>query len=298
MSKFESIIVPLGGSPFAEQALPLARTIAATGRARLVLMRAHESAGLPLARAFAADSHSDAEAIRRESDYLAAVAAQSPHPGSADVETLVIRGRPPEAICQVAESHRGALIVMASHGRTGATRVRLGSVMDEVLHRAKTPVLAFRAAEDRAAAPPERIQKMLIPLDGSTTAEAILPHAVALAEACGAAIELLRVVIPDETVLAAAETAGDGGIAVARRDLHRVAARLRAEAPAVLVHTTVCLADTAAPIIAAAARLWNCDMVAMTTRASGLTRLVVGSTGDEIIRTGPPLLLLVRPDVR
>ncbi|MDQ7842307.1 MAG: universal stress protein [Armatimonadota bacterium] len=47
----------------------------------------------------------------------------------------------PEAILDRAGQERAALIVMATHGRTGLRRALEGSVAEEVLRHARTPVL-------------------------------------------------------------------------------------------------------------------------------------------------------------
>ena len=60
-------------------------------------------------------------------------------------ETLHIPDkRPAEAILETAEAHEGSLIVMASHGRRGITRLLLGSQTAEVLAHSPFPVLVVR----------------------------------------------------------------------------------------------------------------------------------------------------------
>ena len=56
------------------------------------------------------------------------------------------------------------------------------------------------------------------------------------------------------------------------------------------------LASSPASTIATHVRAHAFDLVAMTTTASGLARLV-GSVADKVIRHGPPMVLLVRPEV-
>jgi nucleotide-binding universal stress UspA family protein len=288
---FESIIVPLDGSALAEQALPVAETIA-RGGGHMVLVRAHDAPVM----AFANGEAWGDETRWRESNYLASVAATQATPGGAAAETLVVNGPPAEAIRTTAEGRPRALIVMTSHGRTGARRVWLGSVADAVLGRTNgPPVFLVRAAADGAAGP-STIRKILVPLDGSVASEAILPHAAALARMCGAGIELVRVVVPDDIAEPVVTSHGlDGDVPAARDELRRIATRVGAELAPLVVRSTIAIAEQPAKIIVAAARAWGCDVVAMTTRASGLTRLVVGSVADHVIRFGPRLLLLVRP---
>ena len=59
-------------------------------------------------------------------------------------------GRPAEIIHQAAEDLGADLIVMATHGRTGVTRLVLGSVAEHVVRGARPPVLTIRPQEGSA----------------------------------------------------------------------------------------------------------------------------------------------------
>lgn len=83
---------------------------------------------------------------RRESadslfEELAAVATDA---GVADVERALEVGRPTKAIVEYAEDHDIDQIVMGSHGRSGMSRILLGSVAETVVRRAAVPVTVVR----------------------------------------------------------------------------------------------------------------------------------------------------------
>ncbi len=59
-----------------------------------------------------------------------------------EVETVV--GKPAREIVAYAEAHDISHIVMGSHGRSGASRVLLGSVAQRVVRRAPVPVTVVR----------------------------------------------------------------------------------------------------------------------------------------------------------
>jgi len=61
-------------------------------------------------------------------------------------EHRLIAGAPAAAIVELAEQENVDLIVMATHGRTGLTRVLMGSVAEEVVRKAKCPVLTVKPA--------------------------------------------------------------------------------------------------------------------------------------------------------
>jgi nucleotide-binding universal stress UspA family protein len=53
-------------------------------------------------------------------------------------------GKPPRGIVEYAEEHDVDHIVMGSHGRTGVSRVLLGSVAEKVARRSPAPVTVVR----------------------------------------------------------------------------------------------------------------------------------------------------------
>jgi universal stress protein A len=65
-------------------------------------------------------------------------------PGVPCEHKLVI-GSPAHAIVEVAKEENAAMIVMATHGRTGLTRLLMGSVAEEVVRKANCPVLTVKS---------------------------------------------------------------------------------------------------------------------------------------------------------
>jgi nucleotide-binding universal stress UspA family protein len=64
--------------------------------------------------------------------------------GSDRVQTLVTQGAPAAEILKIAAEKQASLIVIATHGRTGLSRLTLGSVADRVIREAPCPVLVVR----------------------------------------------------------------------------------------------------------------------------------------------------------
>ncbi|WP_331232884.1 universal stress protein [Natronorarus salvus] len=62
----------------------------------------------------------------------------------ATFETAVATGRPHRAIVDYATDHDVDHVVVGSHGRTGASRVLLGSVAERVVRRSPAPVTVVR----------------------------------------------------------------------------------------------------------------------------------------------------------
>ncbi len=142
-------------------------------------------------------------------------------------------------------------------------------------------------------------KKILVPLDGSTFAEAVLPHVCALAKCTGAEVALLRVAIRwmyDYAMPAPLPTSP----MLAESDqepadyLDHVAADLRAAG--FQVTTEICAGPVAETILEYAEGI-GADLIAMSTHGrSGLARWFIGSVADKIVRGARLPVLLVRPD--
>src|SRR6266545_2267825 len=137
------------------------------------------------------------------------------------------------------------------------------------------------------------IRKILVPLDGSPAAEAVLPLVTRLAQAEKAEVELITVLTPVAIWDAAAsmikwdaeEAAAGEYIAGKARDL---------EAHGIRTHSTVAFGQAAYAVFDAAKNK-KADFIAMTTHGrSGVKRFVLGSVADKLLHTAAPLLV-VRP---
>jgi nucleotide-binding universal stress UspA family protein len=62
------------------------------------------------------------------------------------VTGLLVEGTPAERIIRAAKAKRADLLVLGTHGRTGLTKVFLGSVAARVVATAPCPVLTVRGA--------------------------------------------------------------------------------------------------------------------------------------------------------
>jgi nucleotide-binding universal stress UspA family protein len=283
----QKILVPLDGSVFAEQALPLAVRIASRAGAALLLVRVHVlyvfkdsfSAWVP-----GFDARADATWKAQEQAYLDGVAQRLTRANQVCVHTAVVHGLLPEGILAEAQARQADLIVMASHGHGRLHRFCFGSsVANEVARRAPVPVLLVPS--HTAPATPTRESSsshMLIPLDGSTVAEDVLRPALDLGRHLHLRCTLLNVVRP----------ASKPSHAAAEEYLERVAQRLRA--PSLAVATSVVSGRVSAAILEQARRQ-DVDLIALATHANGgLKRLLWGSVVDQIHRRSPLPVLIHR----
>ena len=145
---FRRILVPLDGSPEAEEVLPLALALAAPDGAQLVLLRV----AAPRRRLAPSPplGSPNAALLAREVDgaraYLSRVARGLGRPGlAADIEVKV-DDHVSASVLRAADELRADLVAMTTHGRGGARRLALGSVADKIVRAASCPVLLHRPA--------------------------------------------------------------------------------------------------------------------------------------------------------
>lgn len=195
MAIFQTIIVPLDGSRLAETAIPMAVTLSQVTGAEMVLLRVLEEMR-PIYDAECREviwvdpANPRLELLAPEIlEPIVSRLAQQGLPAQA-----VIRlGDPRTEIIDEAERHPAPVIVMASHGRGGLSRLLLGSVATRVLQAAPCPVLIVRARATGQEPEMVTLKSIAVPLDGSALAEQSLDIATPLARAADATLRLVRV---------------------------------------------------------------------------------------------------------
>ncbi len=291
---YDTILVPLDGSDLAENALRYARKIAAANDSRLVLMRASKTteAVVDLLGQLTSPVITAEQLKGSAEQYLDFVAMTQAH---SNTVTYVHAGNPASVILDCEQAECADLIVMSTHGRSGVGRWALGSVAEKVLQKAQVPVLLVR---DRRP-----IKRILVPLDGSPHAEAVLRHAVQLAEVFEAELTLLRVAKRDVAPVSARQVAtllNDAIKAIPpaviepdqdERYLEITAQnRIPEEIPVTFLERTGDAAETILQIAK------EHDLIAMSTHGySGLERYMFGSVMEKVLRATDRPMLVVRP---
>jgi nucleotide-binding universal stress UspA family protein len=295
---FKRVLIPLDGSEFAERVLThLAHFISPT-RTQLVLVGVLETArfSLPI---YDLTSPPTLNSVRDEYDtYLQGVRKRLQHDGYY-VFATVTEGDAAEEIIETADSTGCDLIAMATHGRSGVARLALGSVAERVIHGASLPVLLVRG---RVQAIQERVQRILVPLDGSELAEQALPHAQKLAQETGAAVSLLQVISPTDIQYPFAnayEPYGDRFEQPPSRLIESVNAYLDSVGkrlqPLGIHYYCHSVYGNVASTICLIAEGEEVDLIVMGTHGrSGLGRWVYGSVTGQVIHGAPCPILVVR----
>ena len=141
--KADKIVVPTDFSHCGDAALRLAASLARDTGAKLLIVHVEEP---PLAYGGGEMYYGVPEPATEDLQRM--LERVVPPDANVTYEHRLISGEPASAIVQLAEDEKADLIVMATHGRTGLTRLLMGSVAEAVVRRAPCPVLTYKVGLD------------------------------------------------------------------------------------------------------------------------------------------------------
>jgi universal stress protein A len=145
---FHRIVVPTDFSACSEEAWALARRIAGAVGSEIVLAHvfveppSYGEPSLPVNSAWQV-IESARKWVEEELEKWAGAARAK----GISVRTFVRTGSPYQEIVNLATDERADLVAMGTHGRSGVSRLLLGSVADRVIRLAPCPVLTVRKPE-------------------------------------------------------------------------------------------------------------------------------------------------------
>lgn len=167
---FRNLLVPLDGSPAAEQALIVAQRLSRASGARITLLSIAQSG----------EGRDGAVSDRATvGEYLTEVGEQLQSSGH-DIALEVREGEPSAIIGEVARSGGIDAVVMTTQGRTRWARWLTSSVTSEVIYLTTPPLIVVRPSE-RWSSTRTRFSRLLVALDGSEIAEQVVPYVYELA---------------------------------------------------------------------------------------------------------------------
>ena len=210
---------------------------------------------------------------------LAAAVAGATTRASAKVEQVRSAA---EAVVEMALGRRADLTVMATHGRRGLRHMLLGSLTEEVIQHARSPVLCLRELA------PVAYRRILVPTDLSLASRLAFPMAAFLARSFGAEVIGLHAAPP-------ARVATLSGIPERRVPVPSEAALwefFRSDFAGIPVTAHV-YTDVAWDCIVRTAKVEGADLIVMATRGhDSVSDRIVGSTTERTLRHAPcPVLV-------
>jgi len=265
---YDRVIVPLDGSALAERALGPAVEVAERSGALLVATMVVGDAELDEHRAYV-DELLSRHDVRSAPPYI-------------------IAGHDAAACIANAGEAEASLVVMTSHGSSGIRRVVLGSVAEGVIRMLRKPVLLVGPHHE--AGRPIAGGRVLVPLDGSRRAEAVLDTVAAWCDFMGMQAWPVTAVDPAE---APAVVGGDVPDDAYLRRVARSLSDRGVETGWEVLHDR----DPASDLAAFAGGL-PASLVAMTTHGhTGLARVALGSVATHLVHDATCPVLVVRPDL-
>jgi nucleotide-binding universal stress UspA family protein len=291
---FKKMLVPLDGSPVAEKVLPFARQFA--DRLHIEVTFLHVCEDTQSSSMFMCQSYID---------HVAEIA------GTGDkAESAVIKGDPAKAIANYADENFIDLILLGARGQSGFGRWTAGSTAHKIIANAKMPVLLVPAVVSTEVTINLWPRNILLPLDGSPVAEAVIPYVKMITRQGRGelAVKLLKICEPPDLL-------GDYPEAIMPLtwDEHvkkATAATMQActlylnnvkesfNPGTAELHSEVLLGDrdnVASQIVEFAAKE-HCDLIAMSTHGhSSISEWPFGHVTDRLVRTVSVPLLLIKP---
>lgn len=301
---YKVIMVPTDGSGFDREAIRVALRLAERCGARIQMVRVLGT-GSFFATGMAADGVVVAADVMlterdRALSELYALAAECRAISEVDIKVDLHTGPVGDVLEGYARRHEVDLIVISTHGRSGISRLSLGSVTDSLIRHTTIPVLVVKPPTSYLNPQVSKpFRRIVVPLDGSTLAEQILPRVTALATIEEAEITLLNVLIPhsysQKEIVDPSLPWWDKDIAIARQYLFGVAARLRRDGLAVT--TDIVVGESIAGAIGDYAGRERADLIAIATHGrGGLTRMVRGSVATAVMHSAKVSMLVLKPD--
>lgn len=290
MLKIQRILYPTDFSPTAREALSHALFLAEQFEAELHMLHAvilHEGDPADPDRKFPEPSDILNHLFQIADSEMAKLIEKNRSKTFAIREAKVKGYSAGEVILDYSGENDIDLIVMGTHGRRGPARVFLGSVAEEVVRHAQCPVLTLRQQKELREI--ETISKILVPVDFSEHCKLALSHAREIAALYGGRLQLLHAI---EEPIYPYFYAPAGAFSVAREleELHQKSDQamdqILAESPGPEVEVEkFVVTGRAATEVARFASEHGSDMIVIATHGlTGLERLLLGSTAEQIVR--------------
>lgn len=289
---FSPVLLPLDGSALSEGVLPFALQFAEKSEhPKVTLLYVASASGEKVNR-------TGSNGALSATDYLALIEKEAKRSPGVEVDTVVVQGRPADEIVKFGHDKGYGLIAMATHGRSGVGRWVYGSTTDRVVQATDLPLFIVRPKQGASTIATEALFKtVFVPLDGSELGEAVLPSVEGLAKRRGLEVVIVRVVPTATMAVAGAEPyvydpnmytqVVAGANDYVREKVMDLSLRgIRASGKVLQGYPP-------SEIIGLAEGSMG-SLIAMSTRGrSGVSRWVLGSVADRVLRaSGRPVLLL------
>lgn len=277
--RWRKILVATDFSEGSERALRVAVRLAGKAGAELVIAHAW-GIGTGFGGELPAPSGL-VEELKEDADRGLDAALRDAHAlGVPQATASLLDGAAPAAILRMLEDSGFDLVVVGTHGRTGLSRVLLGSVAENIVRHAPCSVLVVRV--DSEAGP---FQHVLCPIDLSPRTDQVIEVAASLAQDEGACVTLLNVI---EITLAYTGSTAAQYIQLLERSsrdvLEKAATEIRSRVT-VPVSTRSGIGSPGGQTLALLEEDRSIDLVVMGSHGhTGIKRALLGSVAEKVVR--------------
>lgn len=284
---FTKILCPTDFSAGSQQALLVAARMAIEANAELVLVHAWYIPPPSVSGEYVFPPQVIREMVEDSQRGLDEAVSQAIKYGAKSVSGKLVTGTPWIEIVSQLENQGFDLCVIGTHGRTGLSRIFLGSVAEKVVRHAPCSVLAVRPDGDV-----KPFSHVLVPTDFSDSARHALELSAQLVEPNGiiTLLHVIEVPVAYSRQVALAFARDLDGHAVAA--LEDVAAWLKSKTSAT-VRIMSRIGNPGAQTLAAIDDERSIDLVVMGSHGrTGIKRVLLGSVAEKVVRhAGRPVLV-------
>ena len=285
--KLKNILVLLDGSIYAAQALPVAKMLCRTTKAKLHLLSAVKNYTHALQDQYE-------ETSRRRRVYLEHLSKTLISEGY-DTGFTVQPGFVADATAAYLQETDIDLVVLSTKGKSGEKHWERGGASRKLVRSITKPILMVQATETETHWIP-RLKRILVALDGSIYSERVLPYTRMLAKAFKSEVLMMSVpAVPNASDYRAPaeylETLRNKKDANMRKFLSAVARGLRKDG--LRVHTVV-TGSIPAKAIVNVGKAKHVDMIMLTSQGrGGLKLLFLGSVAEQVVQDSDQMVFMV-----
>jgi nucleotide-binding universal stress UspA family protein len=299
------LLVPVDFSEYSRRALQLATWIAGNVGAEihvLHVLQVPEVFGAETSHAIGFERRALATLmVHSAKTQLDAFVADAKRDGALVTRAFTAMGRPSRTIVETARLEDYDLIVMGTHGRTGFSRLMLGSVAERVVRAASCPTLTVRDVPSWA----QKFGRILVPVDYSDTSMSALAWADAFARKFGADLDVVHIwdrplFVPGR-VMVHEQSGGTRSLGEliregAEREMREFLVKSRERTTGAdldLPRYRLLSGEPASTLLEDLGKGLH-DLVVLGTRGhTGLDHLLLGSVAEKLVRLAPVPVLVV-----
>ncbi|RLD03927.1 MAG: hypothetical protein DRI32_06620 [Chloroflexi bacterium] len=269
----DKVAILLDGSDYAAQALPWAKMYCQKTGAHLTILSSIKG-----------DLDEFEEKFEERKKYLEDVQNKL-RTEDLDADIVLRSGFIADATQLLVHEKQIDLVITSTRGKSGKLNWTSGGVSQKLIQKINQPILLVQTSEEGNATPP-KLERILVPLDGSIFSERVLPYARSLAQIFDAELILLTVpAVPEpedysapseliEDIRRKAEMEIENFLDAVARSLSESGIRVR----------TIVAGTLPARTIVNVGRDENVDLIMSTSRGrGGFELLMLGSEAQRIV---------------